>query len=271
MADLTNSGHKFGAMAGVRLSLNGDGTFIADATTGKVALRVSGPCESDDTFPAIQAMDAAPNGEMSSIVPAGEWKRTFAEAAKLTKRTIRANHRKVAVKIGENVTTFGARNGDAIAITQPTNIEGRFPPIGDVIPARAEALVSFTVSCDVVADVLTTIAKISGEKEAKARLDLHMRGGRPYMLGFAHQTTDLRMEGAICPCDDGGPLRKAAMLDRLACIEREREVLLEMIAKSPEEQAPASSGPVSVCPFVRGRGVLLEILPVDPAALCGGF
>src|SRR5262245_8244760 len=101
------------ATSSVFLRVNTDNTFEAVATDTKVLARVTGPCAGDPAeFPEIPEFATRPDGCETALVPAEFWKRSFAYAKKLTpmSRMTKPWLRCLAVRIGENETSFAATN-----------------------------------------------------------------------------------------------------------------------------------------------------------------
>lgn len=160
----TRVNSRFAATQGIRLELHGDNTFLAEATDGRRALRVSGPCGDASEYPVSDAMQAAPNGEIEGSIPATAWKASFASAAKLIKKGVKPSLRNVAVKIGKNVVSLSSTNLDQTTFDQPRQIDGRFPAIAQVIPAANKAFATFNVDPAQFSDTLDTMAKLGATK-----------------------------------------------------------------------------------------------------------
>jgi hypothetical protein len=125
LADLADSkpAGRF-ALGNVQLRIHGDNTFTAAATDTKVLLRVSGPCVGPvEEYPEHPAMATAPNGKMEGLIPADSWKKAFSSAAKVTRKQ-RSVLRSVAVKVGDNMATFGATDLDSYPVEQTRLSEG---------------------------------------------------------------------------------------------------------------------------------------------------
>lgn len=162
LTDDSGTGNRWAA-TGVLLTVNADNTFEAAATDCKSLLVVRGPCGAQDEYPEIAAMKDSPNGHMRGIVPAAVWAKVFAQADKMNRRQPKLHY--VATKIGETVATFGATNLETSPVESATLVEGRFPPIHDIIPRKTP---KFKVRFDpsLLTELLTTIVSICPKEEA---------------------------------------------------------------------------------------------------------
>lgn len=260
LADLTGESHaKFTATAGVRLQLALDNSFIAEATNGRYALRVSGPCESADDYPSIPLLASAPNGKLESIVMAGDWKKAFADASKLRCRKpfVRDN---LAVVIGENETSFAATDLDKIAFHQPKNVAGRFVNIAQVIPQASKAMASFDIDPGLMAKLLGVMDKIGSDEERRVTVELHgsRQAGTTMLALRGRRANGLTMEAAMVPLGNGKPnkpveieesseavvieqqlSRIAHLRERVAELEAERDALKAQLESpwKPQDEA----------------------------------
>ena len=161
LSDVTGDNTRF-STAAVHLVLHGDNTYVAEATDTKVAVRVAGPCVANpDDYPDIPALAAAPNGKAEGLIPAAVWKKTFAAAAKHTRRGHRAELKSVATKVGAELATFGYTDLDSSPVESTRMVEGRFPPLGDIIPPPMTGRDLVAVDADRLADVLKAMAKLA--------------------------------------------------------------------------------------------------------------
>ena len=163
LADIAdpNEGTRW-AVTGVQLESFTDGTgWRATATDCKRMVRVSGPdITKADDYPDLPGMNAAPNGAMKALIPASRWKDFFRNAAKLTKKAKPAL-RAVAVKMGPDRVTLGATDGDDQPLTQTPTVEGRFPPINDIMPKKfGVGLAVVNIDPALFAETLGAIAKM---------------------------------------------------------------------------------------------------------------
>ncbi len=82
----------------------------------------SGPCDWPcvgpvQEYPEHPAMANAPNGKHDALIPAASWRKAFSTAAKVTKKQ-KSVLRSVAVKLGDQLATFGATDGDSCPVEQ---------------------------------------------------------------------------------------------------------------------------------------------------------
>lgn len=121
---------RWGGTSGINVtSLNGGDKYQLDATNGSYFGRVVGASESSEEYPPIPALQSAPNGATTALVQS----KSFVNACKqVPKRSIRGILTKMAVKLGDDVTTMASTDCDTNSITQPRNVEGKFPN-GDAV------------------------------------------------------------------------------------------------------------------------------------------
>ena len=110
----------------------------ACATDARRLLRVSGGDVGPiDEYPLPPAVESAPNGATKALIPAAKWDAFFKQAAKLTaKKYLKPVLKSVLVKIGENRATFAATDLDSCPVEQTKLLEGKFPPVDDIIPKK---------------------------------------------------------------------------------------------------------------------------------------
>lgn len=159
LADLAAKESAKFATNGVKLEVHPGGGYSACATDGKVLGVVTGRAGDGDDFPSLPALESAPNGAVSAIVPAKDWKDAMKAPTKFGRRTrdARPIFSQVAVVPGEKVTTFAATDLDKAAVAQPRNLEGRFPPYVHIIPTAPPAFV-VTFNPHVLAQMLKVAA-----------------------------------------------------------------------------------------------------------------
>ena len=171
---------RFGATNGVKLSLDTTDQgprFTAYATNSRQAIRVVGYTDDVKEYPTFPALDASPNGETSSIIPASDWKTAFAACAKTVKKTHKPTLQRVACVLGKDVSTLAAHDMEKISFHQPRNVEGRFPDVDRVLPESSQAYAAVTVDPYLLAEVLEAVGKLGTSDENKAvTLELH---GKP--------------------------------------------------------------------------------------------
>ncbi len=189
------------AMSGVQLTVHGDDTFVAQATNGKAALRITGACvanQANNPYPAIPALDSAPNGECSSIIPGKEWKAAFAAAKKV--KTFRHVMKSVAVVIGKEVSTLASTNESVLNFNQPKNVEGRFPAIDQVLRKPSEAFATCRLTPSVVVDTFSALGKLNGDSPVCVDFYNTKKGGAINFIGLRNMEATWKIEGALMPC-----------------------------------------------------------------------
>jgi hypothetical protein len=183
-------------MGGVQLQVSDDNTFRAMATNGKTAIIAVGHCDDAKRYPNIPALESAPNGETQAIVPAAAWKKAFGEA----KRVRRAGNSvlgNVATVMGEKVTTFASTDLERDCVSQPRNLEGKFPPVASVIPKEEEAVASFRITPKLLIDLLKAMHGINGDTDGGITIELH-KGGRG-MIALRSETAQVQLSAALVP------------------------------------------------------------------------
>jgi hypothetical protein len=66
------------------------------------------------------------------LIPSSVWAKTFKSFANVTKKQ-RDVLNSVAVKIGDDMATFGATNLDSYPVEQTRLVEGRLPPVAEIL------------------------------------------------------------------------------------------------------------------------------------------
>jgi len=185
------------ALNNIQLRLHGDNTFTAASTDTKVLVRVTGPCVGPvEEYPEHPAMANAPNGKLDALIPAASWKKAFSTAAKVTKKQKNVL-RSVAVKLGKELATFGATDGDSYPVEQTRIGDGRFPPVADIIPKPGSGKARVWVDPLYLADVLKTIAAIAGDEDNR-RVEIEVNGEKPIAIR-AQRADGIRADGVLMP------------------------------------------------------------------------
>ncbi len=185
------------ALSNIHLRLHGDNTFTAASTDTKVLVRVTGPCIGPvEEYPAHPAMASAPNGKLDALIPAASWRKAFSTAAKVTKKQ-KSVLRSVAVKLGDQLATFGATDGDSYPVEQTRLGDGRFPPVADIIPKPGSGKARVWVDPLYLADVLKTIAAIACDEDNR-RVEIEVNGEKPIAIR-AQRSDGIRADGVLMP------------------------------------------------------------------------
>lgn len=208
LADATN--HKGGAnrwaVVGVHVRLKPDGSYVACATDTRSLVRVTGPGVGPvEDYPEVPALAAAPNGHAEAIVPAAAWKSAFAAAEKLTRRSVKPILRSVAVVAGENVVTMGCTDLDTYPVEQARRVEGRYPPVDDIVPKRPRPG-AVTVGIDPLrfADTLRTLAAVAGAEPGGGGVTLEVAPGNKPIVLRATAPDGAAVDGLVMPFGGGG-------------------------------------------------------------------
>jgi hypothetical protein len=185
------------ALSNIQLRLHGDNTFTAASTDTKVLVRVTGPCVGPvEEYPEHPAMANAPNRKLDALIPAASWRKAFSTAAKVTRKQKNVL-RSVAVKLGDQLATFGATDGDSFPVEQTRVSDGRFPPVADIIPKPGSGKARFWVDPLYLADVLKTIAAIACDEDNR-RVEIEVNGEKPIAIR-AQRADGIRADGVLMP------------------------------------------------------------------------
>lgn len=114
---------------GVRLEKD-EKTWRCIATNGKFLVLVEGQRGDEDLFPNPPIFAAADSKATAVSVPAKEWDKAFKE---IPKRAVKPILENVAVATGENTTTFMSTNLENCNVSEPRNIDGRYPDYQQVL------------------------------------------------------------------------------------------------------------------------------------------
>lgn len=188
------------AVTGVQVESFTDGTgWRATATDCKRLVRVTGPdIAKADEFPDLPGMSVAPNGATKGLIPAGRWKDFFRNAAKLTKKSA-STLRAVAVKMGPDRVTLGATDGKDSPLTQTPVVEGRFPPVNDIMPGKlGVGLAVVNVDPALMAETLGAIAKMM-DPEKREPVTMEIFGPDRPIHFSAEGANDTKIESILMP------------------------------------------------------------------------
>jgi hypothetical protein len=175
------------ALSAVHLKLNDNGSFLAEATDSKRLIRVRGTVhEVREEYPQHGPFDAAPEtpGKSRFLVPQAAWQRAFTMANKVGKR---ARHKPilktVAVKLAETAT-FAATDLDSYPVEQTREIEGRYPPVDDILKQSCrEAGFEFSVDAKMFGELLLAMASMQGGDDKSVKLYSAGPGKPVYLAG----------------------------------------------------------------------------------------
>lgn len=173
VADRPGRGSRF-ATSGVRVEKRGD-TVVVQATDTKSAIEVRIPAAGIDGFP----LDLGAGGD-TGTVPAAFWAETFAAAQKMTRRAA-PECQQIAARFNADTATFGATDSERTAQPGCRLVEGRYPPLSDVIAsASKEPAVTVSVDPKQLANLLNTLAKLADADTP--RVNIEIRDTRPIVV-----------------------------------------------------------------------------------------
>ena len=189
LAKLTDV-HRF-ALAGINLETNGD-EYTVTATNGKVLASITGTAGNfDSEYPAISALDTAPNGETSSLILGKEFAAAMKDAPH--KSGLKPVLRTVAVVVGEKVTTLASTNLETQSVRQATNMEGRYPDYRGVYPSGTPA-VTLRLTIEYLRSLLTVAEDISADGTVEVKVY-----AKDKPIEVVAQNTEQKMRGLVMP------------------------------------------------------------------------
>jgi hypothetical protein len=210
------------AVSGVQLESLTDGNGMpagwrATATDTKRLVRVTGPDVTPlENYPDLPGMTTAPNGAVKAIIPTSRWKDFFRNAAKMTKKAVPAM-RAVAVKMGDEVVTMGATDGNDKPMTQTPIIEGQFPPVDQIMPKKIRT--GAHVACfdgRLLAETLAAITAMCPKDDTPAIRFEFWEGYKPALLTTTGEN-GIKIEAIVMPLgfDKGSEDDKYRPMERL--------------------------------------------------------
>lgn len=144
---------------------------------------------SADDLPTLPALESAPNGGTSAIVPAEAW---FSSLKRISKRPANPSLACAALKSDGKNATLASWGKDGPFVIGPVNCDGRFPDIEPIIPTGE----GITVTLDV--DMLVTLLKVSSDYTSDDRGRIHVRiPWKSVNNGEGQKKVDLTVTGAI--------------------------------------------------------------------------
>jgi hypothetical protein len=174
----------------------GSDTYRVEATDGKVMGVVTGSTLDATGHPAEPSLQNAPNGEVGALVPSKQ----FAKAMKLTagKRELNSNPLLgfAAMVLGKAVTTLAVASAQGVAVSQPANLEGRFPNTESALPAGTSK-VTFRIDARLLAELLTVASEFAPQTETPiVRIEVYWHD-KPVVLKTENERQ--QFTGAIMP------------------------------------------------------------------------
>jgi hypothetical protein len=176
---------------------NGEQSFSAEATNTHILLKVEGPTVGKlEDYPIFPALEAAPNSATAGLIPAKFWNKSFKDAAVFTKKFPKL--RSVAVKLGENLATFGTTDTESSKAEQTKLSESRFPNTDDIIPKVTGETKSVYLDAKQLIAALETIKALVPTESGSARVRFDItEGNKP--IGLSASSGTLNVTGCIMP------------------------------------------------------------------------
>lgn len=156
------------AITGVRLELSSH-HYLADATDGRILIRIRGPRGECSDYPPHPAVENAANGATTAIIPAKEWEKAFRQVPPRAFKPILEN---VAVVLSDKESTLATTNLETASAVVCRNVEGRYPRVEDVLPRKQPR---FTISVDplYLAKVCTILASLADPDKRGVTLEFY--------------------------------------------------------------------------------------------------
>lgn len=160
------------------------------------------PLDDPEEFPAIPALEAAPNTATRALVDAGSWRTALRGAPKRVSTPILRN---VAARLSEKEVTFASTDGERTTVTPTKAVEGEFPDHAAVWPSsRPKAAV--TLSLPLLKGLL---AVIEGFAPASEAVRIEVRGEGDPVVFLTASPERGRVEALLMPLTLDGKLRIA--------------------------------------------------------------
>jgi DNA polymerase III sliding clamp (beta) subunit (PCNA family) len=145
-------------MNGVRIAFDKDGGYKAEATDGKVLGRVTGVCEDAREYPEIPALESAPNGATEGVIPSKALKEACRKVPKGNKIHGQLILGHLAVVLAPNQATFGSTDLDEASSNLTRLVEGKFPPVDDVLPKEKDEVVRIRLNPKLLVELVEVAA-----------------------------------------------------------------------------------------------------------------
>lgn len=172
---LTNADTSRYCLGGIRFERDDNGQPVAIATDGRKLLAVQWPEPPAKKYPADKVgLSADHKPGFETVIPA----KACQKAAKLPPRNTKTILRNVL--IDETATNgsvpMGAYDLEEAQQVRPQALEGKYVKWRDVYPRPEEEGRTVTVQLDarMLADLLTTIQKASGDKDCRVKVTFHL-------------------------------------------------------------------------------------------------
>ncbi len=166
------------ALGAVNILCTQDNTYHVQATNGRYAGIVTGPCADATEYPSIPALDSAPNGELGALIPGKDFEQAC-KAVPAGRKIFRPILRNLACVFSKNQSTLASTDISSANVSSPLNVDGRFPSIGDAIPTSPPDAV---VSID--ANLMIRLLQVASQfaDGDNCRVTLEIRKDKPIVL-----------------------------------------------------------------------------------------
>jgi hypothetical protein len=161
---------RYGATTGVRIERTEKG-YRACATDGRVLGIVTGPCDDPAAYPHIPALSSAPNSASSAVLSVKALDSACKAIPKRYGKPILGN---LAVVLGETVSTLASTDLSSQSVSQPQNLEGRFPAVEHVMPAGAP-VVTFSVDPKLLIALLTAAQAFTNDESKRVTFSVYAK------------------------------------------------------------------------------------------------
>ncbi len=181
------------AVSGVQLERTDYG-YRASATDCKSLAIVEGPAEDTTGYPLIPALMTAPNSATTAIIGAKFWTDAFKTLPKARYKPILG---KLAVVLGENISTLASTDLEQDRVSTPRNMEGRFPNVQDCIPTSKTCTAKVRIDANRLASLLGIAADFATD-DGYAGVTLEFHGEKPMVIRAANAEGQ-KFTGVIVP------------------------------------------------------------------------
>lgn len=201
LADCCAADHGRFTLTGVRLAFKDDGTYLAEATDGRILARVEGDApKAEGTLET--ALKPAANGAAQAVIPAKAFRKAL-KNAKAGPGARRGAEPAVAVAVGEKTTTIAGFAAQGVDVSTSDNIEGRFPDTDGVFP-KGEPAATVTVNASMLINLLRAAEAACWDGGTGARVTLAFNppkdGKGTCPMAVKAQNGERRFSGLIMPC-----------------------------------------------------------------------
>lgn len=200
LANVCDDGTRRFCMQGVHVIFYGDNTYLAEATNGKVLIRVTAPAPADPSeYPSIPAMASAPNGATEASIPSADWARAFKSLPRgrtVKSKSILGN---LAVVCSEKEVALGSTDLSQASTALSRNLlsESRYPMTSEVIP-NTEPTAKVNIDARRMSDLLRALEPLTGDSCNRVTLEFHKDGG-PLVIRADHIGNGQKTVALIMP------------------------------------------------------------------------